>query len=196
MNAVPIQVLVVEDDVDFTYLLQNLIGTHSDMKLCGCAHERSSAIQMAQEFKADVVLMDLNLSATRMDGVDAAKEIRLLTDAKVVILTVFESPDIVIEASKRAFASAYVFKSQFAILPETIRAVTNGHTPQEWMILSMILSELSPAEKTIFEIMLGKKIDLFSSQKTIANQKTNILRKLGLKSQKELIRIFGSSYSF
>lgn len=196
MNVARIRVLIVEDDSDFTVLLRSLIENQPDMELCGCAAQQQTAVKMAQTLKPDVVLMDLNLSATRMDGIDAAKEIRLSTGAKVVVLTVFENPEIVVEASKRAFASGYVFKSQFAILPESIRTAARGHTPQEWMIMSMILNELSPAEKTIFEIMLGKKVDLFSSQKTIANQKTNILRKLGLKSQKELVQIFGGSYSF
>ena len=59
------------------------------------------------------------------------------------------------------------------------------------MIRSLILSDLSYAERTVFDMMMGKKIELFSSPKTIANQKTTILKKLGLHSQWELNMVFG-----
>lgn len=52
--------------------------------------------------------MDLNLSCDELDGVEASREIRLRTNARVVILTAYEDPKIVTQACKRAFASGYV----------------------------------------------------------------------------------------
>ena len=43
---------------------------------------------------------------------------------------------------------------------------------------------------SVFQMLMGKDIQLQSSTKTIANQKTRILRKLGLDSQKDLMHIF------
>ena len=42
----------------------------------------------------------------------------------------------------------------------------------------------------IFQLIMGEAVELKSSTKTIANQKTGVLKKLGLKSQKDLKHIF------
>ena len=186
-----IRVLVVEDDDDFARLILHTLQQSDDLRCVGIAKGRQQAVQMAKQQLPDVVLMDLNLSSSYMDGVDAARGIRTAIHTKIVILTVFENPEIILEASKRSFASGYLFKSQFSLLAGTLRSTVRGHTPQEWMIRSLILSDLSYAERTVFDMMMGKKIELFSSPKTIANQKTTILKKLGLHSQWELNMVFG-----
>ena len=192
MERVPIRVLIVEDDDDFAYLIRDQLTRQGDMEVVGRARDRRGALALAQSLEPQVVLMDLSLSAAQMDGVEAARDIRIATGAKVVILTVYEDPKVVLEASRRAFASGYVFKSQFALIPETVRATARGTTPQEWMILSLILDRLSPAERGVLDYILGRTPEPVSSPKTMANQKTSILRKLGLHSQRELLRVFRS----
>lgn len=185
-----IRVLVVEDDTDFTYLVKAALEKQPDMKLVGCTATKEDAVKMARQQNPDIVLVDLNLSYSNLDGIDAAKEIRLSTNAKVIILTAFESPQTVIEASKKSFASGYIFKSQFELLTETIRKTAHGHTPQEQMILSLILNDLTAAERAVLRSLFEHDLQLLSSQKTIANQKTTILKKLGLKSKKDLEKLF------
>ena len=186
-----IRVLVVEDDDDFARLILHTLQQSDDLRCVGIAKGRQQAVQMAKQQLPDVVLMDLNLSSSYMDGIDAAREIRTAIHTKIVILTVFENPEIILEASKRSFASGYLFKSQFSLLAGTLRSTVRGHTPQEWMIRSLILSDLSYAERTVFDMMMGKKIELFSSPKTLANQKTTLSRKLGLLVKWELNLFFG-----
>ena len=186
----PIRVFIMEDDPDFCFLIRSTLLRQPDMQIVGAAAGREEAVLSATRLNPDIVLADLNLSYSKMDGIDAAREIRLATQAKIIILTAFENPQIVTEASKRAFASGYVFKSQFDFLVETIRKTAVGSTPQEHLIRQLLLSELSPAELSVMDMLLGGDIKLQSSQKTISNQKTSLLKKLGLKSQKELVHLF------
>ena len=186
-----IRILIVEDDTDFSFLIKSMINKEEQMETVGCAFTRQDAIEMACSLKPDIVLMDLNLSSVHLDGIEASREIRLLTDAKVIILTAFEDPQITIEACKSSFACAYVFKSQFSILPDTIRKAASGPTPQEYMINSLILSDLSTAERSVFLMMMGEDVKLRSTAKTIYNQKAGLLKKLNLKSQEELKHLFG-----
>lgn len=185
-----IRVLAVENDEDFTYLIRTAINGQSDMELISCTATREDAIHMAVQHQPDIVLMDLNLSNSNLDGIEAAKEIRLSTNAKIIILTAFENPHTVIEASKKAFASGYIFKSQFEFLVDTIRKTAQGHTPQEQMIQSLILNDLTAAELGVLKSIFEPDRRLLSSQKTIANQKTTILKKLGLKNRRDLEKIF------
>lgn len=187
-----ITVLIVEDDEDFSYLIREQLTGREDLEVVGCARDRQGALELAKALEPEVVLMDLSLSGGQLDGVEAARDIRIATSSKVVILTVYEDPQVVLEASRRAFASGYVFKSQFALIPETVRATARGTTPQEWMILSLILDQISPAERAVLDYILGRTPEPVSSPKTMANQKTSLLRKLGLHSQRELLQVFRS----
>lgn len=100
-----IRILIVEDDSDFTTLIREMIGRQADMETVGCCCGREEAVSKAKQLLPDIVLMDLNLSPTQLDGVDAAREIRIDTDSKVILLTAFENPRVVTDACKRAFAS-------------------------------------------------------------------------------------------
>ena len=189
MERKKIQVLIVEDDPDFCFLIQETLR-EAGMKVVGTAETAGLALKLARGKNPDVVLMDLCLTDTRMDGIEAGKAIRLQTDAKVIILTSYEDPGVVREACCRSFASGYVFKSQYALLEETVRNTAEGHTPQEYLIASLILSELSPAERSVLELMLGRDLKLQSSPKTISNQKSHLLKKLGLTSRDEVCHLF------
>lgn len=134
--------------------------------------------------------MDLSLNGSVDSGIEASRAIRLASDSKVLIFTSFEDPETVVQAAVRGLAHGYVFKSQFALLTEMIRSTASGPTPQQMMIESLILASLSPAERSVFESLMGKAVSLHSSPKTIANQKTMILRKLDLPSIPALIHIF------
>ena len=46
-----------------------------------------------------------------------------------------------------------------------LKILLKGHTPQEYMIASLILSQLSAAEYSVFELLMGKDLKLQSSPK-------------------------------
>jgi DNA-binding NarL/FixJ family response regulator len=147
---------------------------------------------MARELNPDIVVMDLNLSGVDLDGIEAAKEIRLATDAKILLLTSYEKPEIIISASKRAFASCYVYKSQCQTIADIIYRTAASDTPQEHFIKDMLWNELTAAERGVLNDLLNGNAEKTqtSSAKTVANQKTGIFRKFGLRNTDELIKIF------
>ena len=101
----PIRILVVEDDPDFQYLIQQSLSEHSDFALIACCQDGESAFLAAVREQPDVVLMDLALPTDPVEGVMAARRIRLETRAKVILLTSYEEPETVVRASVEALAS-------------------------------------------------------------------------------------------
>ena len=89
-----------------------------------------------------------------------------------------------IRASTHAFASAYLFKSNFPVLIPMIRETAQGVTSQAHLICSALLAPLTDAERSVLRHLLGEDVRLHSSSKTISNQQTGILRKLGPPRQK------------
>jgi len=185
-----VRVLLVEDDHDFAFLIQKMLEKDERLICTGHAHTKEKGIETAQKQKPDIVVMDLNLSGGTLDGIEAAKEIRLTTTAKVLLLTSFEHPGIILDASKRAFASGYIFKSQCAALAETVYQTAVSNTPQETLIKELILAGLTPAERGILSGLISGEMDTQSSSSTVANQKTSIFKKLGVKNTSELISVF------
>lgn len=187
--AEPYKVLLVEDDPDFIYLIRQVIEKSGALSFLAAAKSGEGGIALAQKLRPDVVLMDLNLPGG-IDGVAAARAIRLGTEARVLLLTSAEDPDTIINASKQAFASGYIFKSQCQTLVDVICRTCEASTPQSTFIKELALSSLSPAERNVAEMLLRGDKALSSTGKTIANQKTSIFRKLGLRSTADLMHVF------
>ena len=189
-----VTVLLVEDDPDFAFLLQKMITQDEKLDFLAHAPDRESALEAARRLSPDIAVMDLNLSGIELDGIEAAKDIRLTTDAKVLLLTSYEQPEIITNASKRAFASGYIYKSQCQTLADTIYKTATSNTPLEHFIKELLLKELTYAERGVLSDLLAGVADTLhpSSLKTIRNQKTSIFKKLGLKNTQELIHIFNN----
>lgn len=180
--------------MDFCRLISGTIQREKDLEVAGVCRTGGEAVASAREEEPDIVLMDLNLTGRDLDGISIARQIRLETRSKVIILTAYDAPETVISASTGALASGYVTKAQFFMLIPTIRQTMLGPTPQSHMICASLMNVLSPAEKSIFWGMLGKKTDCHSAQKTIANQQTSVLRKLKLANRQELIHVFAAYF--
>ena len=188
----PIRVLAVDDDPDFQYLLEQTVGSQPDMELVAVCPDGVEACRAARRHCPDIVLMDLDLRNTGMDGAEAARTIRLETAARVIILTADDDPSTVIDASVHAFASGYVLKNQASLLLPTIRETAAGPTPQSHLICAALMQTLTSAERSVLQQMLGQEVQLHSSAKTIANQQTSVLHKLGLPDRQMLRHIFAA----
>ena len=76
------------------------------------------AVQKAQELKPDLILLDIGLP--KIDGLECARQIRLLaTPSKIIFVSQESSTDVVQEALK--LASAYVVKTK--ITSELLAAI-------------------------------------------------------------------------
>ena len=184
-----IRIMLVEDDLDYRYLIEQALRREADFELCTSCTDGKSAVQTALMEQPDIVLMDLCLAHSPIDGAEASRQIRLQTDARVIILTSREDFETVIHASTHAFASAYLFKSNFPVLIPMIRETAQGVTSQAHLICSALLAPLTDAERSVLRHLLGEDVRLHSSSKTISNQQTGILRKLGLPGKKELTKL-------
>lgn len=189
-----VKVIMIDDDSDFIYLIRNIIKGDDRLIYLGDAENAVSGVSLAHKRNPDIALVDLSLTPNELDGISVAKEIRLSMHTKILLLTSFEQPEIITGASRTAFASGYIFKSQRENLTDIIYHTATSITPQEQLIRELLIKELSPAEKSILYWLIAgdKNIPPPSAQRTIANQKGSIFKKLGLKSTEELLRVFRS----
>lgn len=104
------------------------------------APDGERAVQLARQYRPDVVLMDLEMP--RVHGVLATRRIlQELPDTKVIVLTTFASDDLIFEAIS-AGASAYILKeSPVHEIARTVRAVLDGQAQLSPAIAMRILEE-------------------------------------------------------
>lgn len=188
-----IRIVIVEDDKDFIYLIEEMLADEKDIEVIGSYDEGICDELPALFYSADLVILDLNLSdgiKGGMGGIKIAKKIRSCTNAKILILTGYEDPEIVLSAGRQTFASGYLLKKDHKSLPFTIRKIIEGNSPEEVYICSALLQKLSYAERFVLMEYLGYEVDIHSSAKTKSNQMSSIVQKFGLDRPADLVRIF------
>ena len=113
------RVLIVDDIAETRENVRKLLQFEADIEVAGAARSRREAIQMTNELKPDVVLMDINMPD--MDGITATEEIRQRDlVAQIIILSVQGDPNYMRRAM---LAGARDFLTKPPMADELISAV-------------------------------------------------------------------------
>lgn len=195
-----IQIFLVEDDPDWIKSMTVFLNAQEDMIVVGTAESPGQAIAMAQILSFDIVLMDIQLTAGRLDGIYTAAEIyERKPQAKVIMLTSL-SDEQVITQSFTAGAINYIEKSRFKELPAAIRSAVFHPGSMEVLLKEFArlkreeqLRGLTPAEREVFDLLdegythSQMEQKLFKTESTLKNQINKILKKLGVRSSREAV---------
>lgn len=111
--------MVVDDHDLFRSGLRRLLDGEPGLSVVADARRGDEAVELAEDLRPDVVVMDLNMPG--MSGIEATRAIlRKASDIAVLMLTVSTDDDEVLDAVL-AGASGYLLKD--ATLPEIIAAI-------------------------------------------------------------------------
>jgi two-component system, NarL family, response regulator LiaR len=196
-----IKVLLVDDHEMVRIGLAAVLGTEDQIEVVGEASNGLEGIHLAQEYKPDVVLMDLVMDG--MDGIETTRKLlQLHPDCKVIVLTSYlddEKMYPVIEAG----AFSYLLKtSRASEIAQAIRAAARGQSILESQVAAKMMNrfrqpkpeaapheELTEREMEVLRLIAKGKSnqevadDLFIGVKTVKFHVTNILAKLGVEDR-------------
>jgi DNA-binding NarL/FixJ family response regulator len=124
-NAKTIEVLVVDDHPIVRVGIVAIINARADMKAVAQCGSGEEAIDLFEQHRPDIVLMDLRLP--KMSGVEAIRAIRMRhPKACFVVLTTYEGDEDIYQALE-AGARAYVIKGMpHEALIDALRRVHAG----------------------------------------------------------------------
>jgi DNA-binding NarL/FixJ family response regulator len=135
VNTPALRIAIVEDDPRYRASLEQLFG-HAEGFTLSASYaapppiiaEAERAVQEHGAAAWDVVVMDLEMP--RMNGIEATRRLKALAPGlKIVVVTVFEDPDAIVEAIC-AGADGYLLKKARAReLLDAVRAVADGGAP-------------------------------------------------------------------
>ena len=199
---------VIADDHDVVrYGTKALLETHAGWKVVAEAADGQAAVQAVEKHRPAVLLLDLNLP--RLHGLEVLRTVRAAQpQTKVIILSMHNDEAYVIEAL-RAGAMGYLLKgSPSAEITAGVQAVLAGRRHlsaplSEWAITALAFKQpdqsdpyhtLSPREREVLQLAaeglsnaeVAEK--LFISPRTADTHRANLLRKLALQTQTDLVR--------
>jgi two-component system response regulator NreC len=200
-----IKILLADDHTMVRQGLRSLLEEESDLSVVGEAKDGPETIALTESLRPDVLVVDLMMPG--VGGLEVMRQVgRKVPSVRFVVLSMYANEAYVVEAL-RSGAMGYVLKDTGA--EELVRAIR--HVSQGGRYLSPPLSEgaleaylervrgggaeeaLTPREREVLQLAAEGRSNaeiaerLFISPRTAETHRANLMRKLGLHSQAELI---------
>ncbi len=198
---------VIADDHEIVRRgLRGILEGEGACKIVAEATDGLAAAQLVERHQPAVLVLDLNLP--RLHGLAVLRQTRTSSPrTRVIILSMHQDEPYVVEALRHG-AMAYLLKgSATQEILHALQEVLAGRrflsaTLSEWAINALIakptetdpLASLTPRERLVLQLAaeglsnpaVAEK--LFLSPRTAETHRTNLLRKLGLQTQTDLVR--------
>lgn len=124
-----VRILVADDHPIFRDGLRKLLEAEKDFKVVGEASDGGEAIEMAQELKPDVLLLDLAMP--RVPGLETVRLLGTTVEAiKVILLTAAIEREQIVDALHHGVRGVVLKESATELLLKSIRCVMDG---QYWV---------------------------------------------------------------
>jgi two-component system response regulator NreC len=202
------RILIADDQTIVRECLRSLVSLNPDFEVVGEAGDGREAIQLTENLKPDLVLMDLSMPRT--DGLNAIQEVKgRFPKTKVLVLTVHGDEELIIGTLEMGVDGYALKDSTYAELMVAIGNVLGGKpyicpgisekvikgyldgrkalkASSPWMTLSHREREIL---KLIAEGQKSGKIAeyLCISPKTVQTHRTKLMKKLGLRTTADLV---------
>ena len=200
-----LKIMLVDDHEVVRLGIKALLSNYPEYEVVAEASNADEAVNVAQEYRPDVIIMDIRLPGK--SGIDATKEIREeLPDTKVIMLTSFAEDDLLFDAIN-AGAYGYILKQIGSDdLINALNTIGRGEALLDPSLTQKVFKRVREASRKatdeafaalsdqelrilnlISEGKTNKEIaaDIFLSEKTVRNYVSSILSKLNLRTRSE-----------
>jgi two-component system response regulator NreC len=201
-----IRILVADDHGVVRAGLRALLSTQPDFEVIGEAADSDEALQLANNLRPDLMLLDINMPS--ISGIEVLQQLKKrLPDIRVLMLTVHED-EALLRKSIRAGAWGYVIKrAAESELINAIRAVYQGdiyiHPSVTRALLKDLISSVRP-EPIVDNLLTPRETEVLRlivrghtnnqvanimkiSSRTVEGHRASIMDKLNLHSRVELV---------
>ena len=196
------RVLLVDDHPAIRMGMKALLDTADGVEVVGETEGATEAVQLAADLAPDLVVLDLRLGGEK-SGIGTCREIKTLPESpRVLIHTAHDTVDD-LAAGTLAGADGYLHKSARHVeFVDAVRKVYAGKKVWSLGTESMATKDrpqstsevalLTPKEREVYALLLKRYSnheiarELYVGTRTVKSHVTNIMRKLGVKSRREL----------
>ncbi len=203
-----IRIVLADDHKIVRDGLTSMLQAQPDMDVVAQADNGRSAVQMAEELRPDVVVMDAGMPD--LNGIQPTRQVTEAAPGVRVIALSMHSDRRFVEGMLSAGAAGYVLKdSAFEELATAIRTVVDGQTYLCPTVTGIVVANyvrrrpgpestahtaLTPREREVLQLLAeGKATKQVASRlgvsvKTLETHRSRIMEKLGIHSIAELTK--------
>jgi len=204
---VPVTILLVDDHPIVRQGLRHLLDDEPDLKVLGEAGDGVEALLLVERLKPDILIVDMMMPG--LNGLEVLRQIKKISPLTRSIVLSMQSAEVYVTEAVKNGAAGYVLKETGpSELVNALREVSKGNqffsaklakrlepnglavedapldpyetlTTRERETLQMVAEGRSSAE-------IGKKLAI--SPRTVEIHRSNLMKKLSLGNQSELIR--------
>jgi len=206
-----IHILIADDQPIVCEGLRVILQLEEDFEVVGVCANGQEAVESCRAFKPDIVLMDARMPV--VNGVSATKEIsRLFPDSKVLMLTTFNEPQLVLDSIQNGVSGFLLKDMQPDDLCRAIREVDSGgaflHPEVTRVVMDRIvkntpeaeaneryedeLDQLTNREKEVLRL-IGRGLsnaeiaaELYITEGTVKNHVSSLLAKCQVRDRTQL----------
>lgn len=205
-----LRILLADDHEIVRRGLCSLLEKHEGWEVCGEASSGREALELAKQLKPDIVILDIGMPS--LNGLATSKQLlQYDPNFKIIILTITDSDQVIREALN-AGARGFVLKSDAARdLVSAVEAVQSKRmffTPRvNDLVLAGFLEKgrpISTSEPPSLPTLTARECEITQllaegksskevasllnlSTKTVETHRSNIMRKLGVHSIRDLV---------
>lgn len=188
--------------------IRALLEMEQDFQVVGEAGDGLEAVQLTLRLRPDVLVLDLMMPG--LNGIDVARQVtKQVPQTRVVVLSMYASEDYVLEALRNG-ASGYVLKDASTLeLVQAIRDVVTGRRylspPLAERAIDAYVRQTQESTLDPYETLTDREREVLHlaaegltsteiaerlslSPRTVETHRSNMMRKLGLRTQTDLVR--------
>lgn len=200
-----IRIVIADDHTIVREGLKHLLSAAADLAVIGEAQNGQEVLQRARKDDFDVLLLDMSMPGK--SGIELIKQVRSENPKlRILVLSMHEEEQYAVRALKAGAAGYMTKESASAQLVAAIRKVAGGGAfispavAEQFALGAMRQTEgprhavLSDREFQVFQMLVrGTSVSdianrLNLSVKTVSTHKANVMQKMNMTNQSELIR--------
>jgi two-component system, NarL family, response regulator NreC len=203
-----VSVLLADDHPIVRQGLRHLLEMQTDFKVVGEASDGLEASQLAERYHPDVLVVDMMMPG--LNGLEVTRQVRQRSPTtRIIVLSMHNNDAYVLQALKRG-ASGYVLKDSGP--GEVVEAVKQVMLGQRYLsanlaenLIEMLLKQTGNLPKDPYEELTNREREVFQltaegwnnseiaerlciSPRTVEVHRANLMEKLGLHSQMDVLR--------